>query len=317
MKRIRQLVAVSVTLLTASAFAGEQVQVVFPGGDQLTGELVSESGDECVIQHAVLGHVTVPRNLIASKTGSETHDEAVDAGDARATAAGSEDVETAAIEPPSESPWKGSVSLAATGSKTTTSSYNIRLGAEAHRKSDSEQFDVTASWYWNQSNGATSDNDILVRADQEWFIADSRWLYFAQATWQYDQFEHWEHRVSPYGGVGYKLFDEKDLTLTLKGGGGVTWQYQDGQVDPQLLFELSTDWKIDDRQTLSGGMSIAPDPVDWGNYLAIVSVDWKMKLGSDTPWALNLGLRNIYDSQPSGGSTANDLKAYAGLSLDF
>ncbi len=309
----------TVALIVASASAGEQVQIVFPGGDRLSGELVSESGDACVIHHAVLGNVTVPRSFVVDESKSASTSSTSDASKVtnEDPAPASGDDAEAAIEPEPKSPWKGSVSLAATGSKTTTSSYNIRFAAEAHRKLETEQFDITASWYWNQSNGDTSDNDILVKADQQWFIAESHWLYFVQGTWQYDQFEDWEHRVSPYGGVGYKLFDQEDLTLTLKGGLGATWRYNGDQVDPQLLFELSTDWKIDECQTLTGGASLAPEPMDWDNYLATISVDWKMKLGTDTPWALNIGLRNIYDSQPTGNSSANDLKAYAGLSFDF
>ena len=148
-------------------------------------------------------------------------------------------------------------------------------------------------------------------------MTDSRWLYFAQGTWQYDQFEGWGHRVSPYGGVGYKLYQRDDLELTLKVGAGGTWEYKENRVDPQLLFEANTSWQINDRQSLEGFMSIAPDPLDWGNYLATISIDWKYKLGADTPWSLNLGVRDIYDSQPTGSSTANDFKAYAGLSMEF
>lgn len=312
------MVVLCLLLGVPSARAGERVQVEFPGGDHLSGELVSVSETECVIRHSVLGDVTVPRSFVVSPPApNSSSDQQKETGDKTTGAVSGPDESDTASVPAERGPWTGSVSLAATGSKTTSSTYNIRLGAEAHRSSESEQFDVTASWYWNQSNGATSDNDILVRADQQWFVAESRWLYFAQGTWQYDQFEEWAHRVSPYGGVGYKLIDEADLTLTARGGGGLTWHYNGGAVDPQVLFELGTDWKIDERQTLSGRASIAPDPVDWANYLATISVDWKVKLGTDTPWALNFGATNIYDSQPTGGSNANDLKAYAGLSLDF
>ncbi|MBT4766738.1 MAG: DUF481 domain-containing protein [Phycisphaerae bacterium] len=223
----------------------------------------------------------------------------------------------AAEEKPAPSPWAGSISLAATASDNSRSSYDIRLGASLKRKRELDQFDLTATWYWSQQDNITTDNDFLMRASQEWYIEKSRWLYFAQGTWQYDQFESWAHRVSPYAGVGYKLFDQDDLTLTIKGGGGATWNYHNNEVDPQLLFEMNTEWKINDRQSLTGFMSIAPDPVNWGNYLATIKADWKLKLGSDTPWAMTLGIRDIYDSRPGRGSNANDLKAYAGLTMDF
>jgi putative salt-induced outer membrane protein YdiY len=306
------LVAGLTLVVATGVMADEAVHVALPDGDRLTGTLVSTDGKTTVIHHAVLGDVSVPASYVVE-----------DKADSGSASSGSSDGDhadgnaSASEEPAEASPWSGSVSLAATASRTSSSTYNIRLGAEAHRKTDAEQFDLTASWYWNQSNGVTSDNDILVRAVQEWFIPESRWLLFAQGTWQYDQFEDWGHRVSPYGGVGYRVFDRDDLSLTLKGGAGVTWQYRGNEVDPQLLFEANTDWKIDDRQNLSGFASIAPDPVRWDHYLATLSVDWKYRLGDETAWAFNVGLRNIYDSNPSGGSTANDLKVYAGLSVEY
>ena len=302
--------------MATSAMADETVQVVLPGGDRLTGTMVSSDDGTVVIHHAVLGDVSVPASYVATGEQKPTGPQRPDGGSSASEVAGAdEEAAVESVEP--ANPWTGSVSLAATASRTSSSTYNIRLGAEAHRKTEEAQFDLTASWYWNQSNGETSDNDILVRGVQEWFIPESRWLMFAQGTWQYDQFEDWAHRVSPYGGVGYRVFDRDDLSLTLKGGAGVTWQYRGNEVDPQLLFEANTDWKIDERQTLSGFASIAPDPVRWENYLATVSIDWKYRLGDETPWAFNLGLRNIYDSNPSGGSTANDFRAYAGLSVEY
>ncbi len=300
-------------MVTAQANAGETVQVLLPDGDRLSGTLVSSSDGSVVIHHAVLGDVTVPASYVAS-AGPAPPAEDPGRGSGDQTPVEAEQPMGEPIEP---DPWTGALSLAATASRTTGSTYNIRLGAELHRKTDAEQFDLTAAWYWNQSNGETSDNDMLVRAVQEWFQQDSRWLVFGQGTWQYDQFEAWAHRVSPYGGVGYRVFDQDDLTLTLRGGAGITWRYRGNEVDPQLLFEAATDWTIDERQALSGFASIAPDTVRWDHYLATVSIDWKYRLGHETDWALNVGLRNIYDSKPSGGSASNDLKVYAGLSVEY
>ena len=288
--------------------------VTWPNGDRLSGQLRSNEGGMITLSTTSLGDVKIKA---AGVTLSVEGIKQPDAAETKGTGAAVSDENTPPLSEDDASPWTGSLSLAASTSRASSTSNNIRLGGELHRKTQTEQFDLSGTWYWNQSNGDTSDNDILVRANQEWFIRDSRWLYFAQGTWQFDQFQDWGHRVSPYAGVGYKLFDQDDLTLTIKGGGGATWQYHNNEVDPQLLFEMNTEWKINDRQSLTGFMSIAPDPVNWGNYLATIQADWKLKLGSDTPWALTLGIRDIYDSRPSRGSNANDLKAYAGLTMDF
>ena len=290
--------------------------VSWPNGDRLSGELVSNSGGVITLSTPTVGEISVKSAGLTLTI----VDPPVPASDDRSSSD-----EPVAVQDPSPdeltedepNPWTGSISLAASTSRAANTASNIRLGGSLRRKDDSGKTELAGTWYWNQSKGATLDNDILVRGTQEWYIKESRWLYFAQGTWQYDQFESWGHRVSPYAGVGYKWYEEDDLTMTLKSGGGVTWQYNTGTITPQLLFELNTDWKINDLQSLIGIMSIAPDPVDWGNYLATIQADWKLKLASDTPWAFSLGVRSIYDSRPSGGNGSNDFKAYAGLTMDF
>jgi putative salt-induced outer membrane protein YdiY len=220
-------------------------------------------------------------------------------------------------EKPAPNPWTGSISLAATASDNSRSSYDMRLGASLKRKRELDHFDLAATWYWSQQDNITTDNDFLMRASQEWYIEKSRWLYFAQGTWQYDQFEAWGHRVSPYAGVGYKIFDTDDLELNLKAGAGVTAEYENRDIDPQLLFEMNTSWKITDRQSLTGYLSIAPGFNDWSNYLLTLSADWKLKLSDDSGWSLKVGVRNIYFSNATAGATPNDFKGYAGLEYGF
>lgn len=306
----------SVLVLCALAHGGTPTTVNLTNGDRLTGEIVSEDDQHVVIEHPLVGTITIARGDIREDVGGDTSEP-----ESRATH-GYEAVASSSPnpddEPPAEAdPWTGKVGLAGTLSRAGSDTANIRINGELHRKKDLEQFDLTGTWYWNQSNGRTTDNDILVRASQDWFIADSRWLYFAQGTWQYDQFQDWGHRVSPYGGIGYRLVDTEKFSLVLKGGGGITWEYASRDVLPQLLFEAETSWTIDDRQAISGYASIAPEVTDFADYLFTAKIDYTLKLGRDLPWSLEAGVRNIYDSNPTGSSSANDLKAYLGIALDF
>ncbi|MDP6480107.1 MAG: DUF481 domain-containing protein, partial [Phycisphaerales bacterium] len=267
--RVVPAAAVVVFLVGSPAIGADDPSAVvaWPNGDRLSGALRSNEDGVITLATTSLGEVKVKA---AGVTLTVADGEKEDAPAVDGASTGAERPPLGEDEP---SEWTGSLSLAATTSRASGTSNNIRLGGELHRKREFEKFDVTAAWYWNQSNGDTSDNDLLVRADQEWLVRDSRWLYFMQGTWQFDQFEEWGHRVSPYAGVGYQIFAQDDLTLTIKGGGGATWRYHNNEVDPQLLFEMSTEWKINDRQSLVGYMSIAPDPLDWGNYLATIQAD--------------------------------------------
>jgi putative salt-induced outer membrane protein YdiY len=305
--------------------AQQQVTVTLSNGDVLHGELVSESDTHLVIEHPVLGQLKLAREGAGVAYKQEVIDTSVGSKEEPATTKSEQASPATPVvgeapaveEKPAPSPWTGSISLAATASDNSRSSYDMRLGASLNRKRELDHFDLTATWYWSQQDNVTTDNDFLMRASQEWYIEKSRWLYFAQGTWQYDQFEAWGHRVSPYAGVGYKLFDTDDLELNLKAGAGVTAEYENRDIDPQLLFEMNTSWKITDRQSLTGYLSIAPGFNDWSNYLLTLSADWKLKLSDDSGWSLKVGVRNIYFSNATAGATPNDFKGYAGLEYGF
>jgi putative salt-induced outer membrane protein YdiY len=327
--RVVMMLAIVLLVSARIVYANDTAHAVvtWPNGDRLSGQLISNSNGVITLSTQTVGEVTVKSTGVtltvvdAPDLGKEDESSAPEpepatAATAATTAAAAQDAATELAKEEASS-WKGSLSLAASTSRAANDTAEIRLGGTLRRKDDAGKFDLAGAWYWNNVNGKTTDNDLLVRGSQEWFVKETKWLYFVQATWQYDQFENWGHRLSPYAGIGYKLYAQDDLNVTLKGGGGLTWQYQDGTTTPQVLFEINTEWKINDRQSLAGLVSIAPSPIDWSSYLATAQADWKLKLGSDTPWSITLGVRSIYDSRPTGGADANDFKAYAGLTMDF
>ena len=124
--------------------------------------------------------------------------------------------------------------------------------------------------------------------------------------------------MSPYGGVGYAFVRSDDLTWTGRGGAGGTWEDQgDRGFDPQFLFQTTVDWTIDENQGLTGSVKFAPKMTQFENYLLTVQGNYRVRLGKDTPFSLNLSLLNIYDSQSGPDGTNNDLKLVVSLGYDF
>ena len=333
--------------LVAAASPTEQL-ITLHRGDQILVEVTGVDQGTMLLRHHIFGQMRIPFSDIESVSPPPEAEAEAEAGatGARATGApapesppdsapprpmpvvdGAGRSDEAGMPPDVQSPplkpdppailWTGSVGAAVTASDTTTSTYNLRLSGALKRSAPTSTTDLSVSYYLNSSDGIVTDNDLLARGQQNWFSEDSRWELFVQSTYQYDQFESWAHRLSPYGGVGYRLLDEEDITLTIKGGGGMTWEQDAGLIRPQALFETTTSWTIDDRQSLQGYGSIAPDVEDPSNFLATIQCDWKIKLGKDSPLALSIGVRDIYDSTPSPGSTHNDFKAWAGVVLSF
>ena len=186
------------------------------------------------------------------------------------------------------------------------------------KKTEEESFHIDALYFFSRENGRTTDNDIISNLDQAWFLSKSRWSLFAKATYQWDQFQAWEHRLSAYGGAGYEIIKETDLSFTGRFGAGGTWEYSgDRNFNPQFLFQLKTDWTIDKKQSFTGSIQIAPKMTDFSNYLLTLSTNYKLKLGQKSPLSLNFTILSIYDSDPTEGGADNDLKLILSLGYNF
>ena len=302
----------------------KEVSVGLKNGDIIRGSLAGENEKSIIVVSPILGTVTLPREQVDSVTEinqSASSDSAAKdptEADAASSAASSavDKVEKEAVP----SPWSGSVNIGLTYADASTLNLTLNVGATLAYRTDLENFRLTAQYFYSRDEKVVTDNDVIVNADQTWFFAkDGPWSGFAKATYQWDQFELWEQRFSPYGGVGYAVIREEDLKTQLRFGAGGTWEYGDSARfwDTQLLFEVNTNWTIDSRSSLTGALSIAPDVSAFDNYLLTLSMVYALRLFEDSPLTFNASLLNIYDSQPGAGETGNDLKLVLGLGWNF
>lgn len=304
-----------VNLLHAQDSSPDEVIVEMKSGDVIHGALKSESDDSIVVSSPVLGSLTLKRADIDSIEHVKGKDEesSKDSGD--------EKNKEVAVDVVEKSPWSGSVNLGLTYSDATTRSASFNVSARATKETDFELLKLNASYFYSQSSGVVSSNDVLLSADQTWYIYSgkvrSRWNAFAIVTYQWDEFQLWEQRTSPYAGLGYALVSEEDLHVGLRFGAGGTWEQANNEFDPQFLFEASTSWTVNDLQSVEGMARIAPNMSDFSNYILTLSGNWKVKLAKDSPFSLNLSVLNIYDSKPIDDGTNNDLKVVLSLGYDF
>lgn len=293
--------------ILAQAPPAKEVVVELKGGDQIHGRLSEEDDESIVIVSPVLGTLTVLRENIVSIT------EVNEGGDPEKDSAPKVVAKT---EEKVKSPWSGSINLGLTYSEAATRTAAFNLSAAIKKANEDEKFVLNAKYFYSTNAGVVSDNDVIANADQTWFINRSRWSLFALGTYQWDEFQTWEHRVSPYGGLGYAVVEKEDLDLTLRLGAGGTWEYASRELLAQFLFEVKTNWKINSLQSFEGSVRFAPKMDNFLDYIMTLSMNYKLKLGADSPFSLNLSILDIYDSKPTG-STNNDLKLVLSLGYDF
>ena len=194
---------------------------------------------------------------------------------------------------------------------------NVRLSAQAEHNSELARLRINSVYFLNRSNGEIIDNDVEVSSIQDWFFPDSPLSIFVQGTYQWDEYELWEQRLSGYLGPGYKLINTPELNLDGRFGGGVTYEYGIPQLLPELLLSTEWNWQVDDRQRISGNFSYAPDVTETEQYRLSLNLEWNFRLQKEVGMSFYVGLRDEYQSIVPEGSTRNDLRIFGGIKYDF
>jgi len=312
------LTAVPLALFASAAARADSITLT--GGDVLRGTIVSETDASVTIDHAALGRIEVARSQIA--TVERTPAAAAPAAPAPAKPVA---VLPAPVPPPPPAPekpdgsWKFALSLGLSGSKNDESSnWDFRTAAEAKREDEDDRTTLTAEYFYKRSDGIETDNNILVKALEEFLYKDSRWELFVQGTYQNDNYQAWEQRAGVYAGPGYRLIEGEPLSLKIRGGAGASYEFPTETWTPEAFVANDLVWKIDDRSSIKQGLEVYPDLEEMGEYRLIARIDYEIALNAKNDLFMNAGVRDEYDSyvEPTGDST-NDIKVYVGIKAKF
>jgi putative salt-induced outer membrane protein YdiY len=324
MKTRTILSALPLALFVGAAALADSITLT--GGDVLRGTIVSESDASVTLDHAALGRIEVARSRIASiEKSPAAAAPAAPAAPAAAAPVKPVAVLPAPVPPAPEAPakpdgsWKFALSLGLSGSKNDESSnWDFRTAGEAKREDEDDRTTLTAEYFYKRSDGVETDNNILVKALEEFLYKDSRWELFVQGTYQNDNYQAWEQRAGLYAGPGYRLIEGEPLSLKLRGGAGASYEFPTETWTPEAFIANDLVWKIDERSSIKQGLELYPDLEQTGEYRLIARIDYEIALNAKNDLFMNAGVRDEYDSyvEPTGDST-NDIKVYVGVKAKF
>ena len=328
-------------------------EVVMADGDVIRGRITSENEHEVVIEHPVFKELRIPRDRIvaikrqaprpqrpgfgelvtgagvrpltstrravvpptrSSATGEAESKPADDATEETATDEEPEDDFEELVDPDN---WSFTMGAAFGYVQNVNNEVNVRLSAQAEHNSELARLRINSVYFLNRANSELIDNDVEVSTIQDWFFRDSRVSIFAQGTYQWDDFELWEQRLSGYLGPGYKLINMPDLKIDGRLGAGVTYEYGIPQLLPELLVSTEWNWQIDDRQRISGNFSYAPDVTESQQFRLSLNAEWNFRLQKEQGMSFYVGVRNEYQSIVPENSTRNDLRLFGGIKYEF
>lgn len=319
-------------LTSAAAFARPVEQSALPVGsdmvltldndDVIKGRILSTTADAAVIEHPVLGAVTIPLARISVATVTSSPEEAKQVAAEAAKA-------VAPPPPPPATPeeakltfwegWKGSVELGLSGSDGNTETFSGRGGFRLERLTDEMESRFTGSYSYATDNGekSRSRGELFFRND--WSFKDSPWGFFAQGRAEYDEFQDWNWRLSAFAGPTYTLIRNDTTLLRLRAGAGVTQELggSDDDLVPEALFGVDFSHKFTEHQSLFVNYEYLPSFENFTDYRMVTRAGYEIMIDPDSGLSLRLGLENRYDSDPASGQKKSDLDYFALLAWNF
>ncbi len=299
------------------AGAARAERITLSTGEVLTVEIIEQTDQGLTVAHPVLGQFTLGPDQYTAI--------APDAPPAQTPPA---DEAPAAAEPapPAQPPkptglfadWQGAFEAGFAASRGNSETLDLRLGLGAKKETDRNRWAADAAYYFSSDQGDTSKNEFTAGLLHDWLIPDSRWFYFAQGRYEFDELEAWEQRISGTAGVGYQWIDTDKLNVRFRAGAGGNYEFGDVDAftpEAQLGGELA--WQINDTQSLEASTDYLPDLGDFPEARIRSAVGWKIKLDQFTGLSLKMGLENEYETQTQGDAEHNDLKVFSSLVYEF
>jgi len=268
-------------------------KITLTTGEVLEGRIVEETPGGYRVQHPVLGEVMLERDDVAG-------------------------VETPSTEPePPKSPWTGSLSFAISGYENVNSNLELRVAGELKQKTYLDELTLSARYFFGVTNSETQNNNFQTTIDYTRDLADPKWFLFGTGQYEYDEFQSWEHRLSGWGGAGYRFVKDETLDLTGRLGFGTSYEFgPPSRLIPEALLGLEFEWRISDAQKLKGFFTYYPDVDEIGEFRFNTGLTWNLKIDGWEGVSFEAGINDQYQSQITSG-TRNDLRYFAGLKYEF
>lgn len=333
-----EFLIVALSIVLALAPRAEADYIVLTTGEHLSGVITSRDADVAVLEHPVLGTLTIRSEDIselvigeffaprpeenASDDGEgveETPQDSTGEGTEEGSSAAEDvvDAVTEALEPAPE--WKSRIDLGFAFSDGNTENSNLTLSFKTVRDTEKEKTTFDAAYYFAEDSGETSENKATVGLNHDWKLPNSPWLFFARGRFDYDEFNSWRRRITAGGGVGYKFYDEEDFTLTGRAGLVAVREYESDRDDIRVegLLGIDLTWQIDKTQAFELSSTYFPDLEETGEFRALTSAKWTLNLPQYDGASVFVGVQHEHQSVVDAGRENDDILIYGGLGIEF
>jgi len=333
---LRMIVGVMGLLLACTgalgqAQPGDRVDAAMTSGDVVRGVIVSQDADKLVLDHPVLGQITIPMKNLAKMTvvPAEAPPPAAPAAAKAAEAASVPPATPAAPSPPPPPAvlpdpdsfwegWKGSLELGVNGSEGNSQALSARGAINLKRETSKIVTTAGFLYTYGTQDGDKNLDHAELNLRNDWKIG-SPWRIYATGKSEYDTFQDWVWRTSVFAGLGYEIIKNDDTLLLGRLGAGVTKEYGSSKqrIEPELDIGLDWEHKIDERQKIFATIDYYPSLHRFTTYRVDAKAGYEVVVDPAHSLSLKLGLEDRYNSNPGDDKKKNDLLYFATIVYSF
>lgn len=215
--------------------------------------------------------------------------------------------------------WDFSVEAGLNGSTGNTERVSFRGGLGGERKTEEMETRLGFVYQYAQDDGVATEHRAALDGRNDWLFPESPWRWFAQARFEYDQFQDWNTRLSGFTGPGYELVKNDTTLILLRAGlgGNYRWGGDDKGFTPEALAGIDIEHQISERQKIFFTGEVYPNLEDGGEFRALARGGWEILVDPEMDMTLKLGFEDRYDSNPGPGTKENDLDYFLALVFKF
>lgn len=215
--------------------------------------------------------------------------------------------------------WKGSIEAGLNGSTGNTERFNFRAGISGDRETDAMRTKASAIYTYANEDGDQTESRVFANLRNDWIINDSPWFLWALGSFEFDEFQDWDMRLTGAVGGGYEFIKNDKTTLLGRLGIGASREIggSDNTIRPEAVIGGDFTHNFTDRQRFTATADLFPDLSEVGEFRFIGTAAYEILIDPDNGLSLKLGVADRYDSTPGAGQKRNDLDYFLLLVWSF
>lgn len=216
--------------------------------------------------------------------------------------------------------WEKSVDIGLNGASGNSENVNFRINLGAERNTDKMETKLNALYRLTTSDGDETENRFRFDVRNDWLPPEgSKIRWWAQASYEFDEFQAWDSRISGAAGIGYEFIknDKHTLVGRLGFGGSQTYGDMDEDFRPEAVAGLDYTWNIKDGQQFTAGTEVFLDVSETENFRANSYAQYEVLLDAESNLTFKTGVAHRYDSEPGATAERSDVEYYASMGWKF